>query len=166
MNEEEAPPSDENELSEDDLAVLRAFEAMEDWNVASDSSVVSAASATWSEPPTSAIAAQERPDAGDDFGEMLLVFVSEVEEDIARMQRVLNQLEQDDHIQATRFVPLKRAAHKIRGTAGAVECPHIATIGRHIEVIVEQITESVIFPLIGVNALAKAVSVLERTLES
>jgi chemosensory pili system protein ChpA (sensor histidine kinase/response regulator) len=166
MSEDENPSLDENELTEDDLAVLRAFEAMEDWNVAPGPSAHPTASSSRSDSPAPAASFQQVPNTGDGFNDMLLVFVSEVEEDIARMQRALNQLEQDDHIQLTRFVPIKRAAHKIRGTASAVECPHMSTLGHHIEVIVEQITESVIFPLIGVNALAKAVQALEQMLES
>lgn len=166
MSEEENAPLDENELSEDDLAVLRAFEAMDDWNVAPGTPANQTAPSTWATSPAPATPSQQAPGAVDAFDETLLVFVSEVEEDVGRMQRALNQLEQDDHIHPSRFVPIKRAAHKIRGTASAVECHHMSTIGRHIEIILEQINASIIFPLIGVNALTKAVQALEQLLES
>lgn|SRR5579875_174333 len=150
------PPFDENALSPEDLAVLRAFEAMEDWEIGP---------ATSSEPPAQS---EETPGAQQSaevtVEEMFALFVSEVDEDIARMQRVLNQLELDDHIDPARFVTLKRAAHKIRGTAGAMECHALATLGQHVEEICEQIMQGAIFPSVGVHTLTRAVSALQTTL--
>lgn len=166
MNEEENPSFEENELSEDDLAVLRAFEAMDDWEVAPSATPPSP---VWTGPAVvSSQTMQSAQNATENFldEEMLLLFVAEVEEDIEKMRWTLNQLEQDDQIHPARFVPLKRAAHKIRGTAGAVEHHTMATIAHYVEIIVEQIGQGTIFPILGVNALVHAVTALETTLES
>jgi chemosensory pili system protein ChpA (sensor histidine kinase/response regulator) len=159
MSDDALPDFDESQLSEDDLAVLRAFEAMEDWNT--DASAASTpASAIWSAPSS--------PDeqSGDDFDEMLLLFASEADEDITRMRDALKQLDFVDHIDPARFVTLRRAAHKLRGTAGTVEFHAMATIAQRIEETVDQITAGTIFPLVGVNVLVQAVFALEMTLKS
>jgi chemosensory pili system protein ChpA (sensor histidine kinase/response regulator) len=151
---------DESELSAEDLEILHAFDAMSSWETTS------------AELSNEATSTQERgadsesPQSDDEIVEdVLRLFVSEVQEDLARMRQTLSQLEQDDQIQPTRFVPIKRAAHKIRGTAGAVECPGMATMAHYAEEIVEQITSGTIFPLIGVNAFIHIVLALEVTLE-
>jgi chemosensory pili system protein ChpA (sensor histidine kinase/response regulator) len=97
---------------------------------------------------------------------MLLLFIAEVEEDIATMRRALYQLEQDEHINHSGFVVLQRLGHKIRGTAGAVEFHLVASIAHIIELTVEQATQGLIFPTIGVDLARRAVAALEETLES
>src|SRR5437660_3887935 len=82
------------------------------------------------------------------------------------MRRVLNQMEQEDHIEPARFTTLRRQAHKLRGTAGAVECHGMATIAHSIELIAEQVSNGQLFPLLGVNALTRATSALEQSLAS
>jgi chemosensory pili system protein ChpA (sensor histidine kinase/response regulator) len=149
------PPFDESELSPEDLAVLRAFEAMDDWNVEPS------ASPELLTQSDKAAGKQQNVEISED--EMFALFVGEIDGDIARMQGVLNQLELDDHIDPARFVTLKRAAHKIRGTAGAMECQVLATLAEHIEEISEQIMQGAIFPLLGAHLLARAVSALEET---
>ncbi len=159
MSDEAFSDFDESQLSEDDLAVLRAFEAMEDWNT--DASAASTpASAIWSDPSSPG------EQSGDGFDEMLLLFASEADEDITRMRDALNQLDFEEHIDPARFVTLRRAAHKLRGTAGTVEFHAMATIAQRIEETVEQITAGTIFPLVGVNVLVQAVFALEMTLKS
>lgn len=159
MSDEAFPDFDESQLSEDDLAVLRAFEAMEDWNT--DASAASTpASAIWSDPSSPG------EQSGDDFDEMLLLFASEADEDITRMRDALKQLDFEEHIDPTRFVTLRRAAHKLRGTAGTVEFHVMATIAQRIEETVDQITAGTIFPLVGLNVLVQAVFALEMTLKS
>jgi chemotaxis protein histidine kinase CheA/ActR/RegA family two-component response regulator len=154
---------DESELSAEDLEILRAFEAIDSWE-ATTAELPNEVPSTKRQKERGASAASSRSD--DELVEdVLRLFVAEVQEDIARMRQTLSQLEQDDQIQPTRFIPIKRAAHKIRGTAGAVECPGMATIAHYAEEVVEQITSGIIFPLIGVNALIYIVLALATTLE-
>src|SRR5579859_3011960 len=155
------PPFDESELSAEDLAILRAFDAMEDrQSTPSDPILAPASSEAPLLPPLQ--------DPSDEFSsdEMLLLFVSEVEEDLARMQSALLQVEQDDRIDPARFVTLKRMAHKVRGTAGALDYHDMAAIAHTIEVMVEQITQGQLFPLVGMNGLSKAVAALETSLQN
>ncbi len=137
----------ENEpMSADDLAILQAFDAMEAWQ------------------PTE----QPLPSSHDaEFSQedMLLLFAAEMDEDIGQMKHALSQLEQDDTLDETRFTTLRRVAHKIRGTAGAMECHAMASIARHIEEVVAQITTNALLPLIGLNVLVQAVLALEVTLQ-
>ena len=161
------PPFDENELSAEDLAVLRAFEAMDRWDnhTAPLPSAASAPTVTTALPTkttTTRILSSPLENAADD---MLLLFIAEVEEDIATMQRALYQLEQDEHINHSGFVVLQRLGHKIRGTAGAVEFHLVASIAHIIELIVEQTTQGLIFPTIGVDLARRAIAALEETLE-
>ncbi|HLG65078.1 MAG TPA: response regulator [Ktedonosporobacter sp.] len=151
-------PSDENELTAEDMAVLQAFDAMEHWNNELSPAATAAAQ------PETPLPGSRNYDVSSE--EMHLLFAGEVEEDIARMRRVLNQMEQEDHIDPARFATLQRLAHKLRGTAGAVECHGMAAIAHDIELITEQISRSQLFPLLGVNALARAVSALEQSLAS
>ncbi|MBV9230719.1 MAG: chemotaxis protein CheW, partial [Chloroflexi bacterium] len=164
---EELQPFDENELSADDLAVLQAFDARETWNNVSSVPPKSSASPTTQElamwPESSSLEQHGFDETADD---MIMLFVSEADEDIGRMRRALSMLEQDDHIDPARFVTLRRVGHKIRGTAGAVECEIMATIAHWVEVIAEQIIDGMLFPVIGLNALAKAVSALEGALHN
>src|SRR5581483_6494262 len=150
------PPSDENELSAEDLEVLRAFDAMENWNSSlSTSTLPPSPGAQESSTHTKQLALDDIVD------EMMMVFVTEADEDISKMRRALNQLEQEEQINPARFVALQRAGHKLRGTSVAVYCHTIATIAHHVEVIAEQVTLGLLFPLIGSNALSQAVSALE-----
>ena len=162
---EELQAFDENELSADDLAVLQAFAARETWNAGSSAPPGSSASpmtqelAIWPKPFS--LEQQSFDEAADD---MIALFVSEADEDITKMRRILSMLEQDDHIDPTRFVMLQRVGHKIRGTAGAVGCEIMATLAHYIEVIAEQLINGMLFPVMGVNALAKAISAQEGAL--
>ena len=64
------------------------------------------------------------------------------------------------------FDTLSRVAHKVRGTAGAMECHAMAAIARHIEDIVKKIKSNTLLPLLGLNALVQAVLALEVTLQN
>jgi chemotaxis protein histidine kinase CheA/ActR/RegA family two-component response regulator len=143
-----------NELSEEDLAILRAFDALESIDV-EDSPAT---------PSSTAI----QPDAeGDEDAEMLMIFLEEAEEDISRMRQAMDQirqLEPDAPLKASRFQLFQRAGHKLRGTCGAVGYTAMATIAQHIERISEQITQGVISPYQGRDALMQALTVLEYLL--
>ncbi len=142
--------ADEERLSAEDLAVLQAFDNMEIWNTRDISSNVT-----------------DTQDVADDsYDDMLVLFAAEADEDIALMRRALSQLEQGDALDPSRFKTLRRVAHKIRGTAGAMEYHAMATIAYYIEEIVAQTTKGALFPLIGLNALVQAVLALEQMLES
>ncbi len=133
-------------MSADDLAVLQAFDAMETWQH-NEMSFSLEQSSEFSQ------------------ADMLLLFASEMDEDIGQMKHALSRLEQGDTLDRTRFTVLQRAAHKVRGTAGAMECHSMASIARHIEEVVEQITVDALLPLIGLNVLVQAVLALEVTLQ-
>ncbi len=144
---EDPHPSEENDtsMSEEDLAILKAFDAMESWQPSGEAAPI---------PHTTEFSQQD----------MLLLFAAEMDEDIAQMKRALNGLEQGDTFDETRFIVLRRAAHKVRGTAGAMECGAMASIASHIEEVVTQITTGLLHPLLGLNALVNAVLALEVTL--
>lgn len=101
--------------------------------------------------------------------DMLYLFAGEMDEEIAQMKHALSQLEQgdtpDDILNMTGFAMISRIAHKVRGTAGAMECHATAAIARHIEGIVAQINNGTLLPLLGLNALVQAVLALEKTLQ-
>ncbi len=137
-------------MSADDLAVLQAFDTMEE---------------TWQDTEGTAVSLPSDSVAEISQQEMLLLFASEMDEDVGQMKHALSQLEQGDTLDETRFTVLRRAAHKIRGTAGAMECHAMASIARHIEEVVAQITTDVLLPLVGLNLLVQAVLALEVTLQ-
>ncbi|GAC1460416.1 MAG: hypothetical protein PVSMB2_20590 [Ktedonobacteraceae bacterium] len=136
-------------MSADDLAILQTFDAME----------------TWQHTETPVRPLSQDHDAEFTQEDMLLLFASEMDEDIGQMKHALSQLEQGDKLDETRFITLRRVAHKIRGTAGAMECYAMASIARHIEEVEEQINTGILFPLVGLNVLVQAVLALEITLQ-
>src|SRR5436190_1031373 len=107
------PPFDEKQLSEEDLAVLRSFEAMEDWEMPAPAAP---ASPIWAEPAQGSVQDDEQF-----IDEIFTLFLTEVNDDIATMLQILKQLESEQTIDPARLSPLRRMGHKIRGTAGAVE---------------------------------------------
>lgn len=150
---------DENELSADDLAVLRAFETMDDELLQASPSVVSSTLRT--QLPAQNVTQQISTEFS--FEDMLLVFVTEVDGDIRAMRHALNQLERDVHIQPVRFEVFRRAGHKIRGSAGFVECHSIMKIAQYIEDIARRSLQSALHPEMSVRALEYAMSALEKT---
>lgn len=148
---------DKGELSEDDLAVLQAFEAMEN----KSSAPLKVSTAQSADPVFAASVAHLTSAVGED---MLTIFAAEAEEDITSMQYVLENLQQGDHVNPSHLMRIKRLGHKLRGTAGAVDFPVMATIASHIEVIAEQVSEEKIYPLAGLYVLAQAITVLKRYL--
>ncbi len=174
----EPPPSfDPNALSEDDLAVLRAFDALENLEGAESAPVIDLPG-TAGTPDTMNTAAQEEhlpPDqaAGtpgsslssfDLLKDMFTLFATEADEDISTMWQALHQLEQDDSITSSSLVTLKQRAHKLKGTAGAVGCDSLSRIARYIEGIVKLVQSSAIPSMTGLVALVHAVRSLEVTL--
>jgi chemotaxis protein histidine kinase CheA/CheY-like chemotaxis protein len=147
-------PFDHNDLSENDLAVLRAFEAAEELVVKSVTANLSPAS----QPP------QPAPDNVPEG--MLVLFITEADEDIAVMRETLRQLEQDDPADSTSFVTLQRMAHKLKGTAGSIGYERMATIAHYVEKLVYVVKRGTINNLTGLITLVQAVQALEATLYS
>src|SRR5579884_4206453 len=110
----------ENELSPEDLEILRAFDAKDDWlaDLPSEGAATSSAEEL--------LAAGDAQDDTDN--NWLDVFVPEAVEDIDKMRRALDQLEAEEHIDASRFVSLQRLAHKIRGAAGVAGCQGMSLV--------------------------------------
>ena len=155
MNEKQ-PSFDENELSEDDMAVLRAFEAMDDDLLPSSSSATSTLNTRNAVQDTTQKVSTEIP-----FEDMLLVFVTEVDGDISSLRRALNQLEHETHIQPGRFEIFRRSGHKIHGSASFVDYHFMVKVAQHIEDIATQSLNSALSPEISIKALRYAIVALE-----
>ncbi|HZU69174.1 MAG TPA: response regulator [Ktedonobacteraceae bacterium] len=153
------PFSEENKLSPEDQAVLDAFLAMED---------MEPVPATAEAPATPSISASpaQAPDSNSIEEDMLVLFVTEAGEDIGSMRQALPQLQQNEQLDAPAFTLMQRAAHKLKGTAGAMGCNALSAIARHIEVVIKQVKNRSIAYEAGLLALSHAVQALETTLES
>ncbi|HEX6483804.1 MAG TPA: response regulator [Ktedonobacteraceae bacterium] len=159
--DEAFPPSDQNELSPEDQAVLDAFLAMEDGDEREPALETGQTRSTSSDhEPVSQSAAlfSEEED-------MLALFATEVEEDIAGMRHVLARLEQDKQVDSPAFASLQRTAHKLKGTAGAIGFDSMSVAAHHIETVIELIRSQEVAYKTGVIALAHAVQALETMLE-
>src|SRR2546425_986529 len=133
MDETPFPP-DENELTEQDLAILRAFAAMEDLPVAQSSAPITSL-------PTPTLAQSD-----NDETDMAVLFATEAAEDIDVMRQAIRQLERQDAAGATmtQFRTLQRTAHKLKGTAAAIDCIAISTIARALEVLSGQVASNLV----------------------
>jgi chemosensory pili system protein ChpA (sensor histidine kinase/response regulator) len=160
MNEEQVSFS-ENELSEEDLAVLRAFEAMDSGPTQSSYSSSTAPSKFHAQFPIQ--------DASTDFSfeDMLLIFATEADKDINTMRRALNQLGQNvpTQLQTGHFEVFRSRGHKIRGSAGFVEFHSLVKIAQRIEEIAGQTLRGAVRPEISIRALEYAISALETTFQ-
>lgn len=148
---------DKSKLLDNDLAVLQAFEAMENWPPAPGEAVSS-------QPASCGFVVPSTPLSLSDDEDMLKIFIAEAEDDIANMLQIVKHLEPDDHSNLAQFVRLQRLGHKLRGTAGAIDFPVMSTIASNVEVIAEQITKQKLNPAVGLDALSQAVTALERYL--
>src|SRR5215469_9072919 len=167
MNDMPQPPDDNElsapgELSEDDLAVLRAFEAAEKL-VVKDSSASMAAPGD-SSAEQSPISQSPQSPPGEVEEEMLVLFVTEADEDIMLMRESLRHLEQDDSSDPAKLMALQRTAHKLKGTAGSIGYERISIIAQYIEMFVESVRNGTINNLAGLIAIMHAVQALEATL--
>src|ERR1019366_3830808 len=154
MNEEQISFS-ENELSEDDLAVLRAFETMDDELLQSSPS------------PQNTQAQDTIQDISTDFSfeDMLLIFVTEADKDIKVLGQALKQIEQDGYMPLERFEVFRSRGHKIRGSAGFVDCHSIVKIAQYIEDTARRTIQNAIPPEIGLKVLDYAIAALETTFQ-
>src|SRR6266446_5719168 len=154
-------PFNQDELSAEDLEVLRAFHALKE--------------STTDIPlhqqgmPAGSLANQPYADqssAIESEDEMLVIFTTEAGEDIAAMRLALQQVEQDDQVDPPSFKALKRSAHKMAGTAAAIGCDSMSAIARYMELVIKLVEDGSIVYLTGLIALVHAVRALESTLQS
>ncbi len=159
--DDEKQPFQQNELTPEDLEVLRAFHMLEE--PASDTPTLQEVSqpASPSHQPYETQSAATMTDE-----DMLVFFTTEADEDITSMRLALQQLEQDERLDSPGLVALKRITHKMAGTAAAIGCDSMSTIARHMEAIIKLLEGGAIVFLTGLIALTHAVQALELTLES
>ena len=177
-----------NELTPEDLQVIRDFLETDDFATGSpDDDDQARARPAMSMLPGEAgqesewgegNEGSEGRDPGEDEGEdeMLAIFATEVDEDIAEMQQALGVLQleylgsQDVSVLPASALPalaaLRRGAHKIRGTSAAMGCNAMSTIAHAIEALVDLARSRKIEPHTGLLALGHAVEALKTTLES
>ncbi|WP_052890739.1 response regulator [Thermogemmatispora carboxidivorans] len=174
----EAPePEEASQLTPEDLAIIEAFRQMEDLEppeglaespaaaaVAGEGRDLSDEAATAGLGGGEAGAGSSAADEGLD--DMLVLFVGEADEDIASMRQALTQLEQEDQLDDGYLEALRRSAHKLKGTAGAVGCPSMSTIAYYIEMLVGSLRDGSVPMMIGLMALVQAMRALEATLQS
>lgn len=152
-------PLDHSELSPEDLEVLRMFHETD----------FTDEEARFGAFPTSPLPSQPpgaEPTTSSLEDDMLAIFASEADEDIATMRQALHQLEQDDRADSPGFSRLQRTAHKLRGTAAAIGCDVMSAIAHHIETVIKLVQADEVTYLTGLIALSHAVGALEKTLQS
>jgi HPt (histidine-containing phosphotransfer) domain-containing protein len=148
---------DNSELLDDDLAILQAFKAMENWPPAPRETASSQSASCGFVVPSTSLTPSDDED-------ILKIFIAEAEDDIANMLQIVKHLEQDDHTNLAQFVRLQRLGHKLRGTAGAIDFPVMSTIASNVEKIAEQVTKQKLKPVASLYTLSQAVTALERYL--
>ncbi len=158
------------DLSEEDLAVLRAFEQMENWppqqNKASSNQPDTPI------PPSTSITADSsfENSTGEDENstdeEMLRIFLVEATEDLTRMRQTLHDVVLDERIRPSHILLLQRVGHKLRGTAAAVGFPVLSEIAFHVEILSEKAGQKEISSGAVTHALQAAYKSLEQCLAS
>jgi chemosensory pili system protein ChpA (sensor histidine kinase/response regulator) len=161
MDEKSFSFDSSEELSPEDLAVIRAFDAMDDLVVASSSGEQAVEIQN-----TSALSSDNSLIGVESPEDMLILFASEADEDIGIMRRALSQVEQDNSTNSPGLVTLGRAAHKLKGTSGAMGCESMSAIAAQIEEEIQLIKDGGIAFLTGLMALVHAINALELTLQS
>ena len=155
MDDDIQSSQDDQELSAEDLEILRLFEEKSDWSQ-KESDQASTQDTASAPLPASSSPVEEGSQAW-----LHTTFIPEATEDIARMQRTLARLEREAQVQPSQFALFKRTSHKIRGAAGMVDCQGIATIAQYMEETSEQIVNKVIAPGPALDVFAQAVAALE-----
>lgn len=152
--------SPSEELSAEDLAIIQAFDALDDLATTGNLDEQQASLLSNSFTLDNGALSIENPE------DMLMLFASEADEDLGTMRRALNQLEQDNHTSSPGLVTLGRSAHKLKGTAGAMGCEAMSTIALKVEEEIQLIKAGKIAFLTGLMALVHAINALEVTLQS
>ncbi|HYB01418.1 MAG TPA: response regulator [Ktedonobacteraceae bacterium] len=149
----------QEELSKDDLEVLQTFHNL-DFS-SSDPSFPSDVTAATNQTYQSESGQSEEMLSED---EMLALFATEADEDISAMQQALQQLELDKRLDSHELTVLKRCAHKLAGTAGAIGCASMSTISRYIETLIKLVEDSHLTFQTTLTALSISIKALETTL--
>src|SRR5690348_17683590 len=139
--------SPSEELSAEDLAIIQAFDALDDLATTGNLDEQQASLLSNSFTLDNGALSIENPE------DMLMLFASEADEDLGTMRRALNQLEQDNHTSSPGLVTLGRSAHKLKGTAGAMGCEAMSTIALKVEEEIQLIKAGKIAFLTGLMAL-------------
>ena len=160
MDETPFPAYSPDELSAEDLAIIQMFDEMTDLEITGNLDESREGTSD------SAFALGNDPSGVENPDDMLMLFASEAEEDIATMRRALLDLEQDNHANSPGLITLGRAAHKLKGTAGAMGCEMMSTIAWHVEEEIQLLKEEKLTVFTGLSALVHAIKALEATLQS
>ena len=153
---EEPLAFDYSKLSPRDQEILRTFQATNDFETRPPDDDVPLVSPV--QPPVDPTLDLE--------DEMISVFATEVEEDLAVLRSGLAQAERDEDVNSPGFLTLQHIAHKIRGSAAMIGCEGMSTIAHRIELVVRQIIAGKTDTHTGLYGLAHAVGALEMTLAS
>lgn len=154
-------PFHQDELSAEDLEVLRAFHALKESTTDTPLHQQGMLAGSPADQPYA-----DQSSAIESEDEMLVIFTTEAGEDIAAMRLALQQVEQDDQVDSPGLKSLKRSAHKMAGTAAAIGCDSMSTIAHYMELVIKLVGEGSIGYLTGLIALVHAVRALESTLQS
>jgi len=155
-------PLDSNELTPEDLDVVRAFLETNDFATSASSDDM---------PGSSTISAMGK---AEEEAEVLTLFVTEVDEDLEEMRRALALMRQvgppDDQSRALSLsraqAALRRSAHKIHGVSATIGCNAMSTIADAIETLVDMIRSQHTDAHTGLLALDYSIEALRETLES
>lgn len=153
--------SHKEELSHEELEVLQAFHDLEFSTTDSETSFET----------RHGTALTNQSDTGQpgDFlseDEMLALFATEADEDIASMRQVMKQIEYDNRLDSRVLHDLKRYAHKVAGTAAAIGCDSMPAIARHIETIIKLVEDGSLSFQTASIVLVYSIQALEATLQS
>ena len=157
--DETPTPFHEDKLSPEDLAVLRDFDAME--FIADEQPAAISPDVATRTLASSLVRAEATEEFSDE--DMLLLFISEIEEDVSVLRNSILQITPGEALDSVRLQVLERKAHKIKGTAGAFGCEILSTIARYTETLLRMITQG---SLIDLSLLIQAISALDGTLIS
>ncbi len=160
--DETPAPFHEEDLSEEDLAVLRDFDAME---FIADAQLEENQQNAAKNVSQSGLAQADTTEAFSQE-DMLLLFVSEIEEDISVLRNGVQKLGPTQTLDGARLDILERKAHKIKGTAGAFGCSALSAVARHTEMLIRLITQGKLDPSLALPLLTQAIATLESTLDS
>lgn len=160
--DETPDPFHEEDLSEEDLAILREFDAME--FIAGEQLEATPQNAAKNVSP----AGLSQADTTEAFSEedMLLLFISEFEEDVSVLRSGVQQLEAGEVLDIAQLDTLEHKAHQIKGTAGTFSCPALSTIARHTQTLIRLLKQGALEIGIALPLLIQALSALESTLDS
>lgn len=152
-------------LSPEDLEVVRAFLASEDFaTLPPDTDTHSDTDQPVTRPGERVEAVQDIPLDIDE--EMLAIFTNEVSEDIASLRQALELVENDERPDSPGLLALRRLTHKISGTTAAIGCQSMSTIAHNIETLASLVQRGRVELFTALMGISQAIGALHLTLES